>query len=211
MLHLLSTYDANKHAPVLIDGLKSDVIRLQESKDSILKDIGTINESNFFHSILAKVNTGNTYDEALKLTLWQLDGGIRKGLNKFNELQKMFTYNYFKSEVSFKQLADTVIGTLLPIINDRNKATIYKSSMCDICKVLAIISMYRWYEDCEKYVDSIEQAETNMLNNSYRFMKDFISTVKNDKHDYERMKVQMDSIYQKYSSKINEIDVSSKW
>lgn len=210
MLHLLSTYDANKHAPVLIDGLKSDVIRLQESKDSILKDIGTINESNFFHSILAKVNTGNTYDEALKLTLWQLDGGIRKGLNKFNELQKMFTYNYFKSEVSFKQLADTVIGTLLPIINDRNKATIYKSSMCDICKEMANISMYRWYEDCEKYVDSIEQAETNMLNNSYRSMKDFISTVKNNKHDYERMKVQMDSIYQKYSSKINEIDASSK-
>lgn len=139
-----------------------------------------------------------------------MDGGIRKGLNKFNELQKMFTYNYFKSEVSFKQLADTVIGTLLPIINDRNKATIYKSSMCDICKEMAIISMYRWYEDCEKYVDSIEQAETNMLNNSYRVIKDFISTVKNNKHDYERMKVQMDSIYQKYSSKINEIDASSK-
>lgn len=210
MLHLLSAYDMVKHAPMVIDGLKSDAIHLQECNDSVLKDIGTLNISNFIQSILVKVNSGKSYDEALKQALQQLDGGIKKRLNKYDELQNMFAYNYLKSEVSFKQLADKVQGTLLPIINDRDKTTIYKSSMCDICREMANISMCRWYEDCEKYVDSIKQAETNMLNNHYRYTEAIVSATKNNKNEYERRKEQIDSICKKLSYKISKITIRSK-
>lgn len=199
MLHLISSIDMSVHAPTIVDSLKNDFSRQQKLRDSIIKDMGIINVNNFYISVFAKIQKGIPVKAAMELTLHEFDGGMQKRINSFNELEDMFAFNYIESEGSFKQLADNVHNTLLPIVGNNN---IYNSGLCNICREMAKISVCRWYDSCDEYVENIRKVENDRLDKTYKLTEDIVDAVKTYKNNYEKGRQEIDSVYKECRYKI---------
>ena len=204
MLHLICGLDMYPHALKIIDKLKEDNAHLIELRDSVLKEMNVINVLDFYKSVIAKMSNGQSFQNAKKNTLAQLKGGVDKQINRFNALDQMFVYNYIESEGSYKQLADTVLKTLIPIIKS-GKCVNYNSSLIDICRELTKVSVCRWYEDGDKYVKDLKDADDRRLKESYKLTEDIVKVVNDSKGSLELAKQQIREVAKGLTQKVEQI------
>lgn len=204
MLHMISGLDINPHAIKILDKLKEDNTHLASLRDSVLKEIKVINVIDFYKSVFVKVSNGQSFNDAKKNTLAQLKGGVDKQISRFSALDQMFVYNYIESEGSYKQLADAVLTTLTPIIKD-GKCVNYNSSLIDICRELTKVSVCRWYEDGDKYVKELRDADDRRLKESYKLTEEIVMVVNDSKGSLELAKQQIREVAKGLTQKVEQL------
>ena len=164
MLHVISGVDILNNKSVLINKLKEELERL----NSLNKSLQEQRERLIYKAkyVSRKMGKGQiTKDEALSTAIKIIEEYERVG-----EYSDWTSAIFKKAEVSYKQLSDTVLNVLMPMIEDEKYAN-YSGSLIDICRELIKVGINRGYEDALLNADKLKERDSIRLNDSYKDVK----------------------------------------
>lgn len=223
MLHMISRLDIVQHTAKISDKFQEDKAHLANFIDSLLKvkknkEIEKEIEYEFLSSLVDSLKLGNDKEKRSAfftiLRNWPKDSDERPSkdteknaialLKNGADRQTSYPSALFESELSCKQLVDTVLATLTPIIGN-DKCINYNSSLIDICCELIQVGVCRWHEDSDKFVKELRAADNRRLDKFYRPMEELSKLMKDHKDHFDLAKQEIKEIYEGLTPKIEQI------
>ncbi len=202
LLHLITVFDVEANSNRInqinedlekdLNSLLTLYVKFSNESDNIEQDINSL------ETLLKERNSDKSkMEEACNEALEAYNNYTMKSRKLIDEiadtLNQFNAYDYYKTETSFKKLSDMTFDALIPCIKNKNCIN-YFSSLVDICKEMTKVSAFRWNEEAEKYIQTLEKLETDRLGGYYEEIKKLINASKQRNESIDKVMTRLNEL-----------------